>query len=130
MCLREDGTVRQVEKSAISQYAKMNGLRYVINVNTNVLTFGKTVAAIGLITKRGVNTLILVHTKALLDQWVQRLERYLLNSFLISSSALAGRTGILCLLSSSCIAAHDIFTLLAFFFSFSSCLSTYSRSME
>lgn len=39
--------------------------------------FGKTVAAIGLIAQRGVNTLILVHTKALLDQWVQRLEQSL-----------------------------------------------------
>ena len=39
--------------------------------------FGKTVAAIGLIAQRGVNTLILVHTKALLDQWAQRLEQFL-----------------------------------------------------
>lgn len=49
--------------------------------NTGVLSattaFGKTVAAIGLIAKHGVNTLILVHTKALLDQWVQRLEQFL-----------------------------------------------------
>ena len=49
--------------------------------NTGVLSattaFGKTVSAIGLIAKHGVNTLILVHTKALLDQWVQRLEQFL-----------------------------------------------------
>lgn len=49
--------------------------------NTGVLSattaFGKTVTAIGLIAKLGVNTLILVHTKALLDQWVQRLEQFL-----------------------------------------------------
>lgn len=49
--------------------------------NTGVLSattaFGKTVTAIGLIAKQGVNTLILVHTKALLDQWVQRLEQFL-----------------------------------------------------
>ena len=38
MCLREDGTVRQVGKPAISQYAKMNGLRYVINASTSVPT--------------------------------------------------------------------------------------------
>ena len=36
--LQEDGTVRLVRKPAISQYAKMNGLRYVTNVNTNVPT--------------------------------------------------------------------------------------------
>ena len=49
--------------------------------NTGVLSattaFGKTVTAIGLIAKQGVNTLILVHTKALLDQWVQRLGQFL-----------------------------------------------------
>ena len=49
--------------------------------NTGVLSattaFGKTVTAIGLIAKLGVNTLILVHTKALLDQWVKRLEQFL-----------------------------------------------------
>ena len=39
--------------------------------------FGKTVASIGLIAKRKVNTLILVHTKALLDQWKQRLQEFL-----------------------------------------------------
>ena len=49
--------------------------------NTGILSattaFGKTVAAIGIIAKRSVNTLILVHTKALLYQWVQRLEQFL-----------------------------------------------------
>ena len=49
--------------------------------NTGVLSattaFGKTVAAIGLIAEHSVNTLILIHTKALLDQWVQRLEQFL-----------------------------------------------------
>ena len=39
--------------------------------------FGKTVAAIGLIAKRKVSTLVLVHTKALLDQWKTRLEDFL-----------------------------------------------------
>ena len=39
--------------------------------------FGKTVAAIGLIAKHRVNTLILVHTKALLDQWVKAMEQFL-----------------------------------------------------
>lgn len=39
--------------------------------------FGKTVAGIALIADRKVNTLILVHTKALLDQWRERLESFL-----------------------------------------------------
>lgn len=39
--------------------------------------FGKTVFAIGVIAKRKVNTLILVHNKALLAQWKERLESFL-----------------------------------------------------
>ncbi len=39
--------------------------------------FGKTVTSIGLIAKLKVNTLILVHTKALLDQWKRKLEMFL-----------------------------------------------------
>lgn len=39
--------------------------------------FGKTVIAAWLIAQRGVNTLILVHRRQLLDQWVQRLSEFL-----------------------------------------------------
>ena len=39
--------------------------------------FGKTVTAIGLIYKRKVNTLILVHSRQLLDQWQERLLMFL-----------------------------------------------------
>jgi superfamily II DNA or RNA helicase len=39
--------------------------------------FGKTVAAIGLIAKLQVNTLILVHTRALQDQWIEKLNDFL-----------------------------------------------------
>lgn len=39
--------------------------------------FGKTVTAIGLIAERKVNTLILVHTRTLLEQWEVRLEEFL-----------------------------------------------------
>lgn len=39
--------------------------------------FGKTVAAIGLIAQLKVNTLILVHTKALLDQWKEKFDEFL-----------------------------------------------------
>ena len=39
--------------------------------------FGKTVTAIGLIAEKKVNTLILVHTKALLNQWKEELEKFL-----------------------------------------------------
>ena len=43
--------------------------------------FGKTVAGIALIARRKVNTLILVHTKALLDQWRRELEKFLVTDF-------------------------------------------------
>tara|TARA_B110000503_G_scaffold34861_1_gene56857 strand:+ start:6588 stop:8627 length:2040 start_codon:yes stop_codon:yes gene_type:complete len=39
--------------------------------------FGKTVTAIGMIAKRKANTLILVHSRQLLDQWQDRLRSFL-----------------------------------------------------
>jgi superfamily II DNA or RNA helicase len=49
--------------------------------NTGILhaptAFGKTVAAIGIINKRKVNTLILTHSRQLLDQWQERLKSFL-----------------------------------------------------
>lgn len=39
--------------------------------------FGKTVLAAWLIAQRGVNTLILVHRKQLLEQWLERLSQFL-----------------------------------------------------
>lgn len=46
-----------------------------------ITAFGKTVTAAALIARKKVNTLILVHTKALLDQWRKRLEEYLSTDF-------------------------------------------------
>lgn len=43
--------------------------------------FGKTVTAAALIARKKVNILILVHTKALLDQWRERLGEYLSTDF-------------------------------------------------
>ena len=66
------GKLRDEQQDAVNILAaNSNG---VLSATT---AFGKTVAAIGLIAQRSVNTLILVHTKALLDQWVQRLEQFL-----------------------------------------------------
>lgn len=39
--------------------------------------FGKTVTTIGIINKRKVNTLILTHSRQLLDQWQERLKSFL-----------------------------------------------------
>jgi superfamily II DNA or RNA helicase len=39
--------------------------------------FGKTVVAAYMIAERGVNTLVLVHRRQLLDQWVAHLQNFL-----------------------------------------------------
>lgn len=66
------GELREEQSAAITSLtAHENG---VLNGTT---AFGKTVTAIGLIAKLQVNTLILVHTKALLEQWKTRLEEFL-----------------------------------------------------
>ena len=67
-----NGVLRDNQQEAVNVLASnSNG---VLSATT---AFGKTVTAIGLIARRGVNTLILVHTKALLDQWVKALEQFL-----------------------------------------------------
>jgi hypothetical protein len=55
----------------------------IVKHNTGILhaptAFGKTVAAIGVISKRKVNTLILTHSRQLLEQWRERLKSFLSN---------------------------------------------------
>ena len=67
-----NGTLRTDQQEAVDALASQN---------TGVLhatpAFGKTVAAIGLIAKHNVNTLILVHSNALRDQWKPELEKFL-----------------------------------------------------
>ena len=50
---------------------------YDTGVLSATTAFGKTVIAAWLIAKRGVNTLILVHRRQLLEQWVERLAAFL-----------------------------------------------------
>ena len=52
--------------------------------------FGKTITGIGMIARKRVNTLILVHTKALLDQWREKLDEFLETNF-TSQEAPRGR---------------------------------------
>ncbi len=67
-----NGVLRDNQQEAVNVLASnSNG---VLSATT---AFGKTVTAIGLMAKHGVNTLVLVHTKALLDQWVKALEQFL-----------------------------------------------------
>ena len=52
-------------------------LRHDTGVLSASTAFGKTVVAVYVIAARAVNTLVLVHRKELLDQWVERLKRFL-----------------------------------------------------
>lgn len=52
-------------------------LRHDIGVLAATTAFGKTVVAAWLIAQRGVSTLVLVHRRQLLDQWVDRLAVFL-----------------------------------------------------
>jgi superfamily II DNA or RNA helicase len=52
-------------------------LKHEIGVLSATTAFGKTVVAAWLIAQRRVNTLVLVHRRQLLDQWVERLATFL-----------------------------------------------------
>ena len=67
-----NGVLRNNQQEAVNVLASNNN-----GVLSATTAFGKTVTAIGLIARRGINTLILVHTKALLDQWVKALDQFL-----------------------------------------------------
>ncbi|MBP5563398.1 MAG: DEAD/DEAH box helicase family protein [Bacteroidales bacterium] len=67
-----NGTLREEQASAVECLCSENN-----GVLSATTAFGKTVTAIGMIAKLKVNTLILVHTKALLDQWKRELEKFL-----------------------------------------------------
>src|SRR5207248_4177033 len=66
------GTLRPEQKSAAD--AMLADETGVLAATT---AFGKTVVAAWLIAQRGVNTLVLVHRRQLLDQWVERLSTFL-----------------------------------------------------
>lgn len=71
--VRFNGTLREEQQSAAdAMLMHKNG---VLAVPT---AFGKTVIASYLISQRKVNTLVLVHTQALLTQWQKALEQFLL----------------------------------------------------
>ena len=66
------GELRDEQQKATEAFAEHN-----IGTLSATTAFGKTVFAIGMIAKRKVNTLVLVHNKALLEQWKERLETFL-----------------------------------------------------
>jgi superfamily II DNA or RNA helicase/very-short-patch-repair endonuclease len=66
------GELRQQQKAAAEAM-----LRHETGVLAATTAFGKTVVAAWLIARRGVNTLVLVHRRQLLDQWIERLSTFL-----------------------------------------------------
>ena len=66
------GKLREEQRMAMETFAGHN-----IGTLSATTAFGKTVFAIRMIAMRKVNTLILVHNKALLEQWKERLETFL-----------------------------------------------------
>jgi superfamily II DNA or RNA helicase/very-short-patch-repair endonuclease len=66
------GELRQQQKAAADAM-----LRNETGVLAATTAFGKTVVAAWLIARRGVNTLVLVHRRQLLDQWIERLSTFL-----------------------------------------------------
>ena len=66
------GELREEQQKAMEAFAGHN-----FGTLSATTAFGKTVFAIGMIARRKVNTLILVHNKALLEQWRERLETFL-----------------------------------------------------
>lgn len=66
------GTLRQEQEEAVNQL-----MAYDNGILSGTTAFGKTVAVIGLIAKRKVNTLILLPRKTLAKQWRERFEEFL-----------------------------------------------------
>ena len=64
--------LRKNQQAAVKEMSK-----YDAGILHAPTAFGKTVTAIGMITRRKVNTLILVHSRQLLDQWQERLRSFL-----------------------------------------------------
>ena len=67
------GQLRPEQEEAVQRMLAYNN-----GVLAATTAFGKTVAAIGMIARRKTNTLILVHSKALLEQWKSEIEKFLI----------------------------------------------------
>jgi superfamily II DNA or RNA helicase len=70
--LKFQGTLRPEQHNAVDKLK-----RHDTGVLAATTAFGKTVAAAWMIAERGVNTLVIVHTKPLLEQWRKRLSFFL-----------------------------------------------------
>lgn len=68
-----NGELREEQSNAVKEILKHNN-----GVLSATTAFGKTVVGAYLISKKKTNTLIIVHTKQLLEQWIKRLEEFLI----------------------------------------------------
>jgi superfamily II DNA or RNA helicase/very-short-patch-repair endonuclease len=66
------GVLRQAQRAAVNELMKHD-----TGVLSATTAFGKTVVAAWMIASRSVNTLILVHRKQLMEQWIDRLSTFL-----------------------------------------------------
>ncbi len=66
------GDIRPQQERAIDEL-----LKYDSGILSAATAFGKTVIGINILAKRKVNTLILVHRRQLMDQWIARIEMFL-----------------------------------------------------
>ncbi|MCQ1059562.1 DEAD/DEAH box helicase [Photobacterium sp. ZSDE20] len=73
--IKFNGELRNDQKKAIEAISKFD-----IGVLHAPTAFGKTVTAIGLVCRRKINTLILVHNKQLVEQWQERLKAFMTGS--------------------------------------------------
>ncbi len=78
-----NGVLRPDQEAAVDAL-----LPHDIGVLAATTAFGKTVVAARMIAERGVNVLVLVHRRQLMDQWIERL-----GAFLNSSPAMIGKIG-------------------------------------
>jgi superfamily II DNA or RNA helicase len=62
---------------AEQQKAAENMLAHETGILAAITAFGKTVAACFMIAQRAVNTLVVVHRRQLLDQWIARIQQFL-----------------------------------------------------
>jgi superfamily II DNA or RNA helicase len=68
-----NGQLREKQKEAVNKL-----LKYDTGILSATTAFGKTVVGANLISERKVNTLIIVHTRQLLEQWKDRLKEFLI----------------------------------------------------
>ncbi|MEA1875776.1 MAG: DEAD/DEAH box helicase family protein [Bacteroidota bacterium] len=78
---REQGVKLSLKFQGKLYTEQKKAIKSLIQHDTGILSaataFGKTVVGIALLARRNVNTLILVHRKPLMDQWIAALQKFL-----------------------------------------------------